>query len=310
MGLMHILESQQFDRGLISQLFSTADSFREHSALRPLENKILATLFYEPSTRTRLSFESAMLRLGGQVITTENAKDFSSAVKGESLEDTARIISAYTDCIVIRHSEEGAAKRASAVATVPVINAGDGKGQHPTQALLDLYTIQRESGHIDGIKIAMVGDLACGRTVHSLSYLLGKFKDVQITYVSPPNLGIKQEIKDYLLRHNVKFSEETELRNVLPDAGIIYMTRLQKERMSPEDYQNAKGKYVLDMQNLGLIQPRARILHPLPHVEEINFPVEVEQTDRRIAYFRQAQNGLHVRMALLYLLMGPDRSHL
>ena len=303
MGLMHILESQQFDRGLISQLLSTADSFREHSDLEPLKHKILATLFYEPSTRTRLSFESAMLRLGGRVITTENAKEFSSAVKGESLEDTARIVSGYADCIVIRHYEEGAAKRAAAVSLVPIINAGDGRGQHPTQALLDLYTIQRESGHIDGIKIAMVGDLACGRTVHSLSYLLGKFRDVQITYVSPPNLGIKQEIKDYLSRHNVKFSEETELGKVLPNADIIYMTRLQKERMSLEDYRNAKGKYVLDMQNLGLIQPKARILHPLPHVDEINFPVDVEQTDRRIAYFRQAQNGLYARMALLYNLL-------
>ena len=304
MELKHCIESQQFSKELLFELFNKADKLRDYCN-PSLRGKILASLFYEPSTRTRLSFESAMLRLGGKVIGTENASEFSSAVKGESLEDTARIISAYSDVIVIRHFEEGAAKLCSEVSRVPVINAGDGKGQHPTQALLDVYTIYREFGKVDGLKIAMVGDLASGRTVRSLCYLLGKFEGNKIIFVSPENLKIKGDIGDYLTKHNVSFREEDDLNKVLLEIDVVYMTRIQKERISLEDYENAKGKFVINKSNFDLIKKNARIMHPLPHVEEIDLPVELENSDKRIAYFRQAENGLYARMALLdYMLDG------
>jgi aspartate carbamoyltransferase catalytic subunit len=301
--LNYLIESQQFDKELLFTLFKRADELRESKANDSLKGKVLATLFYEPSTRTRLSFESAMLRLGGEVISTENAKEFSSAIKGESLEDTIRVISSYANCIVMRHYEEGSAKKAISVSKVPFINAGDGKGQHPTQALLDLYTIYRELGKIDGLTIAMVGDLMNGRTVHSLSYLLGKFSNIKIIFVSPENLKIKDEIKEYLTRHNVVYEENSNLSEVLPIADIIYITRIQKERMSENDYELAKGKYAINSLNLGQIKLTSKIMHPLPHVEEIDLPIEVEENDKRITYFRQAENGVFARMALLEHLM-------
>jgi len=294
----HVLESQQFTPEILFDLFKRADELRDNSVYS-LDGKILATLFYEPSTRTRLSFESAMLKLGGKVIGTENAGEFSSAVKGESLEDSIRVISAYADCIVMRHKETGAAVKAAHVSDVPIINAGDGKGQHPTQALLDVYTIYREFGRLDNFKIAMVGDLASGRTVRSLCYLLGKFQNNEIIFVSPSNLRMKEDIKEYLLKHNIQFREEDDLIKILPEVDVIYMTRIQKERISLEDYEKAKGKYVINSKNLDLIRQNARVMHPLPHVEEIDLPFEVEQQDKRIAYFRQAENGLYARMALL-----------
>ncbi len=302
MKLNHFVESQQIDPVLIFELFKKADDFRVANG-DLLKGKILATLFYEPSTRTRLSFEAAMLKLGGNILTTENAKEFSSAVKGESIEDSIRVVGNYCDCIVIRHYEEGAAKKASEVSKVPVINGGDGKGQHPTQALLDLYTIYRERKKIEGLKIAMVGDLSSGRTVRSLCYLLGKFNDVEIIFVSPDNLKMKEDIKEYLARHDVKFSEEENLDKVLPLVDFVYMTRIQKERITLENYNKAKGKYVINENNLHLVRKGARILHPLPHCEEINLPFEIENIDERIAYFRQVENGLYLRMALLWHLM-------
>ncbi len=297
--LPYLIESQQFDKQLLFSLFNRAEQLRVKPE-RTLDGKVLATLFYEPSTRTRLSFESAMLRMGGSVLSTENAKEFSSAIKGESLEDSIRVICAYADCIVMRHYEDDSAARAVSVATKPFINAGSGRGQHPTQALLDLYTIHRELGKVEGITVAMVGDLANGRTVHSLAYLLGKFdSQTKIIFVSPPNLRIPENIKEYLVRHNINFSEETDFSKVLGVADVIYMTRIQKERMTPEDYALAKGKYCIDSQNLGQVRSNARIMHPLPHVEEINISIEIENNDLRIAYFRQAENGIYIRMALL-----------
>src|SRR3989344_92889 len=238
--LQHFIESQQVDRSLMLTLFQRADHLRKgsHELLR---GKILATLFYEPSTRTRLSFESAMLKLGGQVITTENAKEFSSAVKGESMEDTVRVVGSYADAIVIRHFEEGMAKRAAAISPIPVINAGDGKGQHPTQAMLDMYTIYRELGRIDKFKIIMVGDLAHGRTTRSLSYLFGKCKNIEIIFISPEHLKIGEDIKEYLDRHQISWKEEQDLNKVLPDADIIYLTRIQKER----PHQNPPPRFCL-----------------------------------------------------------------
>src|SRR5437016_450693 len=195
--LRHVLESQQFSRPLLQELFERAGRMREdsHRAAGRLQGQVMAALFYEPSTRTRLSFESAMLRLGGRAIGTDNAREFSSAAKGETLEDTIRIVAGYADVIVLRHHEEGAARRAAAVSDVPVINAGDGRGQHPTQSLLDLYTIQDELGRLDGITVAMVGDLANGRTVRSLAYLLSKFREVNVIFVAPPAVGMRGDIK-------------------------------------------------------------------------------------------------------------------
>ena len=302
MKLKNLIESQQLDVETLFAFFKKADELRV-GVKEPLNGKILATLFYEPSTRTRLSFESAMLRLGGGVISTENAKEFSSAVKGESIEDSIRVISGYSDVIVIRHFEEGAVEKAASVSPVPVINAGSGSGQHPTQTLLDLYTIWKEIGKIDGITIAMVGDLRYGRTVRSLCYLLGKFKSVKIIFVAPECLSIKDDIKDYLKKQKVSFEEGTELDKYLPKVDIVYMTRIQKERMSEKEYKESKGVYKITEENFKLLKKDARLLHPLPHVEEINLSLETEKMDERVAYFRQAENGLYVRMALLSLLL-------
>lgn len=301
----HVIESQQFSPEILFSLFKRADKLRD-GCDDCLKGKILATLFYEPSTRTRLSFESAMNRLGGKVISTENAKEFSSAVKGESLADTIRIVSAYCDCIVIRHFETGAALEASKVSSVPIVNAGDGKGQHPTQALLDVYTIYREFERLDNLKIAMVGDLASGRTVRSLCYLLSKFSGNEIIFVSPENLRMGNDIKEYLFKKGVRFSEENDLNKILPLADVIYMTRIQKERISIQDYEKARGKFVINNDNLGLIKENSIIMHPLPHVEEINLPLNIEENDKRIAYFRQAENGLYIRMALLDLILNKE----
>ncbi len=300
--MFHVLKSQQFSPETLFGLFKRADELRENCE-ENLKGKILASLFYEPSTRTRLSFESAMLKLGGKVIGTENAREFSSAVKGESLQDSIRVLEKYADIIILRHSETGAAKQASEVSTIPIINAGDGKGQHPTQALLDVYTIYREFNRLENLKILMVGDLASGRTVRSLCYLLGKFKGNEIIFVSPKNLKIKEDIKEYLKKHNVNFREENNLNKVLPEADVVYMTRIQKERISLEDYEKAKGEYVISEKNLDLIKENARIMHPLPHVEEIDLPFEVEENDKKVAYFRQAENGLFIRMALLEMIL-------
>jgi len=303
----HFIESQQLTPEIIFEIFNIADEFKMDESYEPiLKDKIIATLFYEPSTRTRLSFETAVLRLGGKVITTENAKDFSSAVKGETIEDTARILSSYADAIVIRHYEEGSAKIASSVSKIPVINAGDGKGQHPTQALLDIYTIYKEFGRLDGLKIALVGDLASGRTARSLCYLLGKFPRNEVIFLSPEHLKMKEDIKEYLTKHGVSFREEKNLDEVLPEVDVVYMTRIQKERITLDEYNNAKGKYVINSNNIGLLKKDSRILHPLPKIDEINLPVEVEQKDPRVAYFRQAENGLYIRMALLAYLLARN----
>ena len=293
---MHVIEAQQFDRAELERLFEIADRC-ESDTTKPLQGKILASLFYEPSTRTRLSFESAMMRLGGNVITTENAKEFSSAIKGETLEDSIRVVSGYADVIVLRHFEIGTAERAATVSRVPVINAGDGAGQHPTQALLDLYTLKRELGRIDGVRIAMTGDLKNGRTVRSLCYLLGKYDGIHIDLVSPAELKIGDDIKEYLKRHDISFTEHEHFEAVLPTIDALYQTRIQKERfLTEEDYFRFKGRYVLTRANTESMKQGAIILHPLPRVDEIS--PELDDLPKA-AYFRQAQYGVLVRMALL-----------
>jgi aspartate carbamoyltransferase catalytic subunit len=301
--LRHVIESQQFSRALLEELFARSEEIKRepHRFMGRLNGQVMAALFYEPSTRTRLSFEAAMIRLGGQGMGTDNAREFSSAAKGETLEDSIRVVSGYADVIVLRHNEQGAAKRAAAVSSVPVINAGDGPGQHPTQALLDIYTIQDELNRVDGIRIAMVGDLANGRTVRSLTYLLSKFKDMKIWFVAPPAVAMRDDLKAHLDEHHVPWIETEDLESVLPEVDVVYMTRIQKERFSdPAAYEVVKGVYRIDKSSLALMRKYAIVMHPLPRVDEIAQEVD---DDPRAAYFRQARNGLHVRMALLdYLL--------
>ena len=301
MKLHHIIEAQQFDVPMLLRLLDIAEEMErlvQQGGTSDYHNRIMATLFYEPSTRTRFSFETAMHRLGGRVISTENAAEFSSVAKGEPLEDTIRIMNGYADVIVIRHHEVGAAKRAAAVSRVPVINAGDGVGQHPTQALLDLYTIRKEIGEIDGLSVAMVGDLAQGRTVRSLTYLLSKFRDIKLYFVAPPLLKMKDDILEHLKERKVWYTEETSLDKVLPEVDVVYQTRVQKERFGDRiaDYEKCRGVYVITTGSLRLMKDKAIVMHPLPRLGEIAMEVD---NDPRAAYFRQAQNGLYVRMALL-----------
>ncbi|MBJ7599273.1 aspartate carbamoyltransferase [Candidatus Nephthysia bennettiae] len=302
-GPRHVLESQQFSRELLDEIFDRADAMRAdpRRAASRLQGRIMAALFYEPSTRTRLSFESAMLRLGGRTIGTDNAREFSSAAKGETLEDTVRILGGYADVIVLRHHEQGAAVRAAAVSDVPVINAGDGKGQHPTQALLDLYTIKDELGRVDGVRVAIVGDLANGRTARSLAYLLSKYKDVELWFVAPNQVQMGQDIKDHLNEHQVRWQETGDLDEVLPTIDVVYQTRIQKERFADDaSYQAVRGVYVVDQDTMGRLSPYAIVMHPLPRVDEIDPAID---SDPRAAYFRQARNGVQIRMALLDMVV-------
>lgn len=306
MKLHHIIEAQQFDLPTLRELFDRAQEMEKvvaRGGTADHQKRIMATLFYEPSTRTRFSFETAMHRLGGRVISTENAADFSSVAKGETLEDTIRVMNGYADVIVLRHHEIGAARRAARVSRVPVINAGDGVGQHPTQALLDLYTIHKEIGRMDGLRIAMVGDLAQGRTARSLAYLLSKFKEIKMYFVAPPLLQMKEDILAHLKEHTIEYEEETSLEKVLPEVDVVYQTRIQKERFGDRvaDYEKCRGLYVINKRSLEMMRPNAIIMHPLPRLDEI--AMEVDQ-DPRAAYFRQAQNGLQVRMALLTMVLG------
>jgi aspartate carbamoyltransferase catalytic subunit len=308
MRLHHVVAAQDFNRGMLEELFSTArqmERVAEAGGNKLLDGLIMASLFYEESTRTRFSFESAMLRLGGSVISTENARQFSSVSKGETLEDTIRILNGYADLIVMRHYESGAARRAADVSRIPVINAGDGTGQHPTQALLDLYTIDKELGHVDGITIAVVGDLANGRTVRSLCYLLAKYRGIRVYMVAPEVVRMRDDIKEYLTRHDVPYRELSDLKAIAPELDVIYQTRIQKERFGDrtEDYLAARGVYIVDRELMSYLREDAIVMHPLPRVDEIATEVDA---DPRAAYFRQAQNGLFIRMALLAGCLGRD----
>lgn len=231
------------------------------------------------------------------VIESQNAGEFSSAAKGETLEDSIRIINQYADVIVLRHPEKGASARAAAVSDIPVLNAGDGAGQHPTQALLDLYTIKKEIGKIDGVKIAFAGDLKNGRTVRSLSYLLGKYKNVHIYFISPKGLRIGDDIKEYLDKQKVSYEEMETWDKALPVADVLYQTRIQKERFkNPAEYKKYKGIYILTMKEVGKMKKGAVVMHPLPRVDEI--ATEVDESEKAV-YFKQARYGLLIRMALL-----------
>ncbi len=265
------------------------------------DGKILATCFYEPSTRTRLSFESAMLRLGGQVIGFADA-DSSSAAKGESVSDTIRIISSYADICAMRHPKEGAPLVASSRSLIPVINAGDGGHQHPTQTLTDLYTIHSLKGGIGNMTIGLCGDLKFGRTVHSLINALVRYPGMSFVLISPEELRVPSYIRDMLIASSIPFSEVEKLEDALPRLDILYMTRVQKERFfNEEDYLRMKGFYILDKEKMTLAGEDMLILHPLPRVNEIS--VEVDD-DPRAVYFLQAKKGVFIRQALILKLLG------
>jgi aspartate carbamoyltransferase catalytic subunit len=304
MKLQHVIESQQFTVPLLMELFDRARLMERvvaRGGTRDYSRKIMATLFYEPSTRTRFSFEAAMHRLGGQVLSTEHAKVFSSEIDHEQLEDTIRIISGYSDVIVLRHTEEGGARRAARVATVPVVNAGDGRGgQHPTQALLDLYTIYRERRSLDGLTIAIVGELDRGRTARSLAYLLSKFERVKIHFVSPTETRMGDDILAHLDEHDIWYDVHTDVEAVAAEVDVVYQTRIRPDRVA--DHADL-ARFTIDAHLLHRMKPGAMILHPLPRTVEIDKAVD---DDPRAMYFRQARNGLFVRMALLTLLWDQD----
>lgn len=304
-GMKHIVAVTEFERAWIDRLFDLADAMRTTSDYAmSLQGKILATLFYEPSTRTRLSFESAMARLGGQVISTENAREFSSAIKGETVEDTVRIIAGYADAIVIRHFEQGAAGRAAKASPVPIINGGDGPGEHPTQALLDFYTIRAELQRLDGLKVALVGDLRFGRAARSLALLFRLIPSTELIFVSPPEVRMGDDIRKSLDDHGVTYRDQPDLGAALGEADVVYQTRIQKERFAtPEEYDAVKGVYVIDAEAMSGMKEDAILLHPLPRVDEISPEVD---SDPRAAYFRQARNGVFVRMALLHQLLASE----
>jgi len=296
-----IISIKDFTREEIDYILKIAGAMEPiaKSGADMLERKTLATLFFEPSTRTRLSFEAAMHKLGGSAIGFAEA-EIASVKKGENLADTVRVVESYADVIVLRHPLEGAARLAAEFAKVPIINAGSGAEEHPTQALLDLYTILKEKGRIDGLNIALMGDLRYGRTVHSLAYALSLY-DVRLHLVSPESLRMRREVLD-AIKEKIKVVEKTGVEEVLPEMDILYVTRIQKERFPDlAEYAKVRGAYNIDLETLKSAKKDMIILHPLPRVEEI--AAEVDSTPHA-KYFQQVWNGIVTRMALLALVLG------
>ncbi|RLG99171.1 aspartate carbamoyltransferase [Candidatus Bathyarchaeota archaeon] len=297
-----IISIKDFSREEIDYILETAAAMEPiaKTGSDMLKGKILATLFFEPSTRTRLSFESAMHKLGGSTIGFAEA-EIASVKKGENLADTVRVVENYADVIAVRHPLEGAARLAAEFAEAPIINAGSGAEEHPTQALLDLYTIVKEKGKIDGLNIALIGDLRYGRTVHSLAYALSLY-DVKLYLVSPETLRMRKEVLKTLRDKKVEVIEKNRVEEIIGDADVLYVTRIQKERFpDPAEYAKVKGSYKIDLETLKDAKEDMIILHPLPRVDEI--APEVDSTPHA-KYFRQVWNGIIVRMALLALILG------
>ena len=305
--MRHLMSPLDFSVDELDRLLDLANDIEKYpnKYAHACEGKKLATCFYEPSTRTRLSFEAAMLNLGGSVLGFASA-DSSSASKGESVSDTIRVISCYADICAMRHPKEGAPLVASQKSRIPVINAGDGGHQHPTQTLADLLTIRSLKGRLDNMTIGLCGDLKFGRTVHSLIHALVRYPGIRFVLISPEELKLPSYIKnDVLDRQNIPYEEVVRLEDALPDLDILYMTRVQKERFfNEEDYVRLKDTYILNREKLNLAQPDMPVLHPLPRVDEI--ATDVDQ-DPRAAYFDQVQNGKYIRMALIMALLEvPD----
>ncbi|KEI09251.1 aspartate carbamoyltransferase catalytic subunit [Clostridium sp. K25] len=301
----NLIDPMDFSIKELDDIFSLADKILENPKKysKVCEGKLLATIFYEPSTRTRLSFEAAMLRLGGRVLGFSDA-NCSSVSKGESLEDTIKIISGYTDVIAIRHPEEGSAQIASVNSYVPVINAGDGGHQHPTQTLTDLFTIKKLKGSFSNHTIGLCGDLKFGRTVHSLVKALSRYENNKFILISPEELKIPDYIKEFLIEEKIQFEEVEKLEDVIEDLDVLYMTRVQKERFkNQEEYIRLKDTYVLDEEKMKMTKNDMIVLHPLPRVNEIDIKVD---KDDRACYFKQARLGMFARMALIAKLLGVE----
>jgi len=308
--LKHVVEAQQFNKKMLKELFTIADNMEKilgKGGGDLLRSKILASLFYVPSNRTRFSFESAMIRLGGQVLSTDVAEAFSSELKGGSLEETIRTIGYYSDVIVLRHYESGSAKRAAKVSPVPIINGGDGTAQHPTQALIDLYTIERELGGVDGVVIAFVGDLANSRSVRSLCYFLAKHTGIKIYFVAPPMLNMREDMIQYLKRRQINLFEVGGLNPHLEDLAkkvdVFYVTQIPVESFGDrlDDYEKSKKNFVVDKKVLKKMKRNSILMHPLPRDGEINPEVD---RDLRAVYYKQVYYGICIRMALLCSVFG------
>lgn len=301
--MRHLMSPLDFNTDELDKLFDLANDIEQNPGkyAHACNGKILATCFYEPSTRTRLSFESAMTRLGGQIIGFSDATS-SSASKGESVSDTIRVISCYADICAMRHPKEGAPMVAAERASIPVINAGDGGHQHPTQTLTDLLTIRSELGRLDNFTIGLCGDLKFGRTVHSLIHALVQYPGIRFLFISPDELRVPDYITEMLDAKNIPYQEEIRLENIMPTLDILYMTRVQKERFfNEEDYVRLKDFYILSTAKMTLAKKDMMVLHPLPRVNEISVDVD---TDPRAAYFKQAKYGVYVRMALILTLLN------
>lgn len=301
---MDVLSVEQFDTDYLEKIFSLTESIerrlKDKKATKELAQKHLdkqiCTLFYEPSTRTRLSFETAALKLGMGVVSTENAAGFSSAAKGETLEDTINVLNHYgLSAIIIRHTDTGAAERAASVSNVPIINAGDGTGEHPTQALLDAYTIKKRFGRLDNLRIVAGGDLKYGRTIRSLCRLLALYPNNHISFVTVPELQMNDDIKELFKKTGTTFDETDDVTKVFPEANVVYWTRLQKERIENPDSIDISN-FTLTPDKVKLLPKDSILLHPLPRIKEISPEVD---KDPRAQYFEQAGNGLYIRMALL-----------
>lgn len=294
-----IVTIKDLSHSAIQQILTCAAKLKTQTFPTLLTNKLIAHCFFEPSTRTRLSFETATLRLGGQVIGFSSAESL-SVQKGETLHDTIRVISDYADLIILRHPQEGAARLAAEVSAKPVINAGDGANQHPTQALVDLFTIQECQQRLDGLAIAFVGDLKYGRTVHSIVQA-AMFYDVRLYFVAPDSLSLPETMCDQLKKQGIRFSFHKSVEEIIPKVDVLYMTRIQKERFSESEYQTLKSQFILQSSMLTHAKPNLKIFHPLPRVNEIGR--DIDHTPYAY-YFNQAANGVYVRQALLTLLLN------
>jgi len=296
-----LISITDFSKDEYLRIMELAADFEKNPNQNLLDGKVVASLFFEPSTRTRLSFETAINRLGGRVIGFSDSSS-SSVSKGETLHDTIRMVSNYADLIVMRHPLEGSARYASEVSSVPIINAGDGANQHPSQTLLDMYSIMKTQGRLDNINIFMVGDLKYGRTVHSLLMALSEFEKPVFNFIAPPELRMPVEYKHFLQSKGIKYYEHTEFTDIISEADIIYMTRVQKERFTdPIEYEKVKNVYILKNKMLKNTKPTMKILHPLPRVNEIHPDVD---NNPKAYYFDQALNGVFTREAIIAHIMG------
>lgn len=292
--MKHVLSAKQYNRESLEELFQLTDDIKNNPQkyAKTLDGKIVAVMFYEPSTRTRMSFQTAVLKLGGQVIATENASSNSSGKKGETLEDTVKILQGYADAIVIRHSSETMPEEAASVARVPILNAGAGKGEHPTQALLDLYTIREYRKTLDGVKIAILGDLLNGRTIHSLLRLISLYENIEVYGLSKSCFALPQEYIDLLSQRGITYKKCNSFADIPKDVDVMYHTRIQSERFEGDF---GKEEFIINQEVLNQFSDHTIVLHPLPRVDEISTDID---DDPRAMYFKQAHNGLFVRMGL------------